>query len=186
MNNQTLKILNNLKISIDESMRHYEIWWELGYSQNRIQFKDQFASQRFNHFLHASYEAHGITMYLAFGRVFDSDSRSSSIASLKENLRLFGHAELVKTIEAQLKPHANLVKKILDIRSKTIAHSDLLHSETSVFKSNAITPDELKELIHQIRETYYDVLRYFSLTTTQLEDGIFSESTLNMLKQLKT
>ena len=65
-------------------------------------------------------------------------------------------------------------------------HSDLSHTESLVLKANAITPNELKLLIHQTRETYYEVLRYFSLTTTQLEDGIFSESALNMLDQLQT
>lgn len=186
MNNETLKVINDLKISIDEAVRHREIWWELGYSQNRSKFKNEFASKRFNHFLHASYEAHAITMYLALGRIFDPDTRSSSFSTLKVNLRSLGHLELVKTIENQLKPYSELVKKVLDIRSKTVAHSDLSHTESLVLKANAITPNELKLLIHQTRETYYEVLRYFSLTTTQLEDGIFSESALNMLDQLQT
>jgi hypothetical protein len=186
MNNQTLKIINDLKISIDEAVRHREIWWELGYSKNRSKFKNEFRSTRFNHFLHASYEAHAITMYLALGRIFDSDSRSSSICTLKKNLKSSGHIGLVKAIETQLKPYSELVKKVLDVRSKTIAHTDLSHTEYLVFRNNSITPDELKALIHQTRETFYDVLRHFNLTTTQHEDGIFSESTLNVLDQLQT
>lgn len=185
MNNKTLKIINDLKISIDEAVRHREIWWELGCAQNRSKFINEFKSKRFNHFLHASYEAHAITMYLALGRVFDTDTRTSSFKTLKESLRSLGHIELVETIENQLKPYSELVKKVLDIRSKTVAHSDLSHTESLVMKANPITPDEFKLLINQTRETYYDVLRYFSLTTTQLEDGIFSESTLNILDQLK-
>lgn len=105
------------KISIDEAARHHEIWWELGCSKNRSKFKNEFASTRFNYFLHASYEAHAITMYLALGRIFDSDSRSSSICTLKQNLKSSGHIQLVKTIENKLKTHSELVK-VLDVRSK--------------------------------------------------------------------
>lgn len=186
MNNKILKIIHDLKISIDEAVRHREIWWELGCAQNRSKFSNEFTSKRFNHFLHASYEAHAIAMYLALGRTFDSDRRASSFKNLKDELRLFGHIELVEMIENQLKPYSQLVKKVLDIRSKTVAHSDLSHTESLVMKANPITPDEFKFLINQTRETYYDVLRYFNLTTTQLDDGIFSESTLNVLDQLQT
>jgi hypothetical protein len=185
MNSQTLKIINDLKISIDEAARHREIWWELGCAKNRAKFKNEFSSTRFNHFLYASYEAHAIVMYLALGRVFDPDSRSSSISTLKENLRSFGHVELVKVIEDQLKPYSDVVKKVLDIRSKTVAHCDISHTEDLVLKNNKITPDEVMLLIYQTRDTYYYVLQNFSLTTTQLEDGIFGESSLNVLERLQ-
>ncbi|ABV87570.1 hypothetical protein [Shewanella pealeana] len=86
MNQTTIKILNDLKVSIDEAVRHWEIWWELGYSGNRTEFKSEFDSEDYNYYLHASYEAHSLSMFLALGRIFDPDSRSSSIRALKANL----------------------------------------------------------------------------------------------------
>jgi hypothetical protein len=185
MNNQTIKILNDLKLSIDEAARHCEIWWELGFSQNRKEFRKEFDSTEYNYFLHASYEAHSLTMFLSLGRIFDADSRSSSIRNLKSNLRTNGHRELTDIVTESLKPYSKTVQKILDIRSARIAHSDMNHTDESVLKSNSLSPDEVKELIYGVREAYYIVLRKLNLNTKQHPDGSFGESTLNLLRKLK-
>jgi len=185
MNDRIMKIINDLKSSIDEAVRHREIWWELGCSKNRAEFKHEFASIDYNHFLHASYEAHAVTMFLSLGRIFDNDTRTSSFRSLKYNLKESGHAQISTLIETQLKPHEKSVQKILDIRSRTIAHADTSYTERAILLDNPISHDEIKALILDTRATFYNVLNYFHLNTKQLADEIYSEATINVLRQLK-
>ncbi|MEZ9916363.1 hypothetical protein [Vibrio breoganii] len=186
MNKNTTKILNDLKISIDEAVRHREIWWELGFSQNRKEFKAEFDSQEYNYYLHASYEAHSLSMFLALGKIFDPDSRSSSIRALKANLAENGRKDISLLISETLKPFEINVQKILDVRSKIIAHTDTNYTEQSVLKSNSLSPNDIKDLILNVRETYYMVLQRLLLNTKQHPDGAFSESTLHVLRKLKT
>ncbi|NOH33475.1 hypothetical protein [Vibrio chagasii] len=185
MDKETEKILNDLKLSIDEAARHREIWWELGVSENRKRFLKEFESEEYNYYLHASYEAHGLVMLLALGRIFDNDSRASSIRSLKDNLKANGHNRIVDTISRSLRSYSTSVQKVLDIRSKIIAHTDTRHDDKSVLRDNSLSPDEIKDLIFAVRETYYYVLRQFFLSTKQHPDGAFGESAVNVLTKLK-
>lgn len=186
MNEKTIKILNDLKVSIDEAVRHREIWWELGFSDNRKDFGVAFESKECNYYLHASYEAHSLSMFLALGRIFDPDNRSSSIRALKEDLVDNGRKDLSNLISDGLMPIKGNVQKILDIRSKIIAHTDTNHTDKSVLKANSLSPNDIKDLIFTVRETYYMVLRHLRLNTKQHPDGVFGESTLHVLRKLKT
>ncbi|MEZ8023493.1 hypothetical protein AB4167_05460 [Vibrio sp. 10N.286.49.E11] len=185
MNKETEKILNDLKLSIDEAARHREIWWELGVSENRTKFKKEFESEEYNYYLHASYEAHSLAMLLALGRIFDNDSRSSSIRSLKDNLTANGHTRIVDIISQSLHSYSTSVQKVLDIRSKIIAHTDMRYDDRSVLRDNSLSPDEIKDLIFAVRETYYVVLRHFFLNTKQHPDGSFGESAIKVLTKLQ-
>ncbi|CAM3222286.1 hypothetical protein SHPE106448_01435 [Shewanella pealeana] len=89
-------------------------------------------------------------------------------------------------INENLKLHEDSVRKLLDIRSKIVAHIDTTYTDKSVLKANSISPNDIRDLILTVRESYYMVLRYLSLNTQQHPDGAFAESTLKVLRKLKT
>ncbi|MGB5444809.1 MAG: polysaccharide deacetylase family protein [Psychromonas sp.] len=179
------KVLSDIEISINEASSHYEIWWALGYSENRNKYRDVFDHEDFNYFLHTSYIANQMAMLMALSRSFDDIPSTSNIRSLKLLLTQGGFEDLSKVISETLSPHQNIVKKIKDIRCNLIAHTDSSQTDQKVLARNGIKPDEIKELIESVKEALIKVTTSLRVHNLCYKKGFHNESTLKVLEKLK-
>jgi hypothetical protein len=179
------KVLSDIENSINEASSHCEVWWALGFSENRDKYRDIFEDENFNAFLHTSYIANQTAMIMAISRAFDSSETSSQMRELKKLLSEANMTDLVIDIENELLPHQSLVKRILDIRCQLIAHTQTDQTNKSVLKRNGIKPKEIKGLIESTKSVLIKIafkLRVYNLCYTQ---GLHNNSTLNVLAKLK-
>lgn len=178
-------MLSDIEMSINEASSHYEIWWALGFSENREKYRDVFEHADFNYFLHTSYVANEIAMFMALSRTFDSCDKSSRMRELKVQLNEAGIDHLAKDIDEALLPHQSIVKKVLDIRSQLIAHTQMDQTDSSVLKRNGITPKEIKELIETAKAVLMKVSSTLRVNNLCYKKGFHNESTLHVLSKLK-
>lgn len=144
--NPLSKIIHDVQIGINESIIHYEVWWALG-SASKEKYRKTFSHSEYALFIEASLIAHQMAMLMALGRLFDTDSRASSMKSLKTELENNGNTEMLSIIKDTMAPYNNLVKKIINIRCSIIAHTQTNSTDNDVLIRNGITPSEIKNLI---------------------------------------
>lgn len=102
---------------------------------------------RYVDFFHASNSGHYKLMYIELGCAFDSDDRAASVRKLKEHLKDDGRTDLVDRIEQRLAPFDTLVRKVLIIRARLIAHKELDVDSRKLYKRLKIVPDDIGKLI---------------------------------------
>ena len=179
------KILADVETSIDEASCHYEIWWALG-SANRQHYSEILKSERYGWFLESTQIAHLVAMLMSLARLFDSHEDSSScVKSLKKVLDQENRHELTQLIEGKMKPHQNLVKRVLDIRCKLMAHTDSRETDVEVFNRNGTTPKEIKNLIADAKQVFGEVAWKLNIRNRSYTTGIHEDSTIKVLEKLK-
>ncbi|NOI46175.1 hypothetical protein [Vibrio alginolyticus] len=185
MSSNLKKVLSDVEISLKEASGHYEIWWALGYTENRKKFRGVFEHNDYNHVLHTSYIANQMAMFMALARLFDRDPRASSMSVLRRSLSDNGFDSLSQLICHELQAYKTLVKKILDVRSKLVAHKDSSYTDSEVLSENGITPKEIRDLLKSCTGLLVQVackLRTFNVAYTT---GFHEQSTLNVLEGLE-
>lgn len=179
------KVLADIEVSVNEASQHCEIWWALGFTENRKKYQDVFEHEDFNKFLHTSYIANQMAMFMALSRAFDSSTNTSSFRQLKLLLNNADLKELSEYIADNLCIHQAVVKKILDIRCQLLAHTQTNQQDKEVLKRNGIKPSEIKALIEAAQNILVKISYDLNVYNLCYKKGFHNESTLNVLAKLK-
>lgn len=139
-------------------------------------------------FFHASISGNFKLMFLEIGNLFDSDTRSSGVANLKTCLVEQGFHDFKDHIESKLSPYTMLVKHIISIRNKLMAHKDIDADSDVIFKKYGITPNEIGQLLVDLGLSLQKIEHHLnndsSFTNICLNDR-YHDATINLLKILK-
>ena len=152
---QLYKITYDVVQAIDEALTHYEVWWALNSSIE--EYKETFNHQDYTWFMEATLIANQMAMFMALGRLFDPDTRTSSIKSLKNQLKENNHTELYSRMEQEMSPYRELVKKILNIRCSIIAHSQTDTTDEEVILKSGVIPNELRNIINSAKQVVGEI-----------------------------
>ncbi|MFO7666191.1 MAG: hypothetical protein R6V76_06200 [Desulfobacterales bacterium] len=143
---------------------------------------------RYVDFFHAINAGNYRLMFIELGCFFDTDPRAASIRNLKSKLIEIERQDLSLYIDNQLSPYSDMVKKIITIRSKLIAHRELGVFSEDVHSKNNITPNNIKDLlkvccllINNLRENLFGKNGVFCAAETKR----FETATFNLLSVLR-
>lgn len=164
---------------------HSQIWWAL---RNRAlpDFYHVMNNEGVRLFFHASNAGHYKLMFVALGKIFDSDSRASGVRALKETLRSEGKVSVANQIEADLAPISGLVEKVLLLRNRTVVHNEQDLPRDQAYQLNGgVTANQVRDVINAVGEAINaaaEAVGYPCRVT--ISDG-FEDATLRMLEMLR-
>lgn len=141
-------LLKRISDSIEAGTAFYQIWFTLrGKGKALPEYFDDMNDYRYVDFFHAINAGTYRLMFIELGCLFDTDPRAASINNLKLKLIELNRQDLVSYIDCQLSSYSDMVKSIITIRSKLIAHKDLGAFSKSVYSKNGVIPDRIKDLL---------------------------------------
>lgn len=103
----------------------------------------------FKDYFHASHTAHFKMIFITLGKIFDKDPKAASMKELIKALKKEEKDDLVTHIENKLGPQTDIhkridtIKKIEEIRNKSIAHNQRNPSKKEIYENNPVERDEL-------------------------------------------
>lgn len=184
-NDTSLEIIRSLVEEGNVAKAHFQVWWAL----RNLALPDFYSAmneESVRLFFHASNSGHYKLMFIALGKIFDSDTRSSGIRSLKDALRSEGRGQVADQLEADLAPVTHLVEKVLHLRNRTIVHNEhALPREKAYQLNGGITANDVRDIIDMVGEAINSVaeaLRYPSRVTYGRS---FETATMAMLQKLR-
>ena len=162
---------------------HFEIWWTLRNlalpkywpAMNDLGYVD---------FFHASNSGHYLLYFLALSKIFDRDPRVAGISELKRALRAEGRTSIALQVARELKPVEKHVKRMMNIRNRSIVHNDHAIPRSKVYEVNGVTPNQLREVIDTACGSINSAAKSLGITNTIFESNRAERATLNMLEAL--
>jgi AbiU2 len=177
-----------IKHLVDEgnvACAHFQIWWALR-NLALPDYYDTMNDQDYVQFFHASNSGHYKLIFVALGKIYDSDTHSAGIPELKNALRAEGHPTVADKLEADLSDVTKKVKRVLTIRNRTLLHNEQAISREKVYKlDGGITPNQLRHLINTTSSAINivaDAINYKLIIAT---GDSYEKATMAMLDKLR-
>jgi hypothetical protein len=162
---------------------HFHTWWAL----RNLALPDHLAPMN-NHeyvdFFHVSNSGNYKLFFVALSKIYDRDDRTAGISKLKEELIKVDHSDVADEVTKRVGAHEQLVRKILNIRNKSISHNQADIPREKVYKINDVTPDEIRELIDVTCETINYVSKALGKSNVISGPERYERAVLNMLEAL--
>ena len=179
-----LKMLDHLIDEANAARAHFQVWWALR-NLALPDFYDTMNDSGYVRFFHASSSGHYKLIFVALGKIYDSDTRSAGIMELKSALRAEERDDVAAKLESDLALMTPHVQRVLGIRNHTLLHNEHAIERAKVYELNGIKPDEIWELIDTTSEainTVADALRHpFRISASRP----YETATLAMLERLQ-
>lgn len=178
------KILDHLIDEANSARAHFQVWWALR-NLALPDFYDTMNDSGYVQFFRASNSGHYKLIFVALGKIYDSDTRSAGIAELKSALRAEGRDVVADKLESDLASMRLHVERVLGIRNRAVLHNEHAIERAKVYELNGIKTDEIWELIATTSEainTVADALRYPSRVSSSRS---YETATLAMLERLR-
>jgi len=179
-----LKILDHLVEEANAARAYFQVWWALR-NLALPQFYDTMNDSNIVQFFHASNSGHYKLIFVALGKIYDSDTRSAGIAELKTKLRAEGRDDLASKLEIDLIAVTSHVQRILGIRNRTVLHNEQAIDRAKVYEINGIKANEIWELIDVTSEAINSVARALGYPFRVSASRPYETATLAMLEQLR-
>ena len=178
-------ILQHLIDETNAARAHFQVWWALR-NLALPDFYDVMNDPEYVQFFHASNSGHYKLIFVAIGKIYDGDTRSAGIRSLKEALRAEEHGNIADELEADLSIATPQVRRLLTIRNRTVLHNEQSISRQQVYQlDGGITANEIHELIDTTTHAINNVARALGYTLRASVCNSYQDATMAMLGRLR-
>lgn len=179
------EIVAHLVEEANSARAHYQVWWALR-KLALPDFYDTMNDHSYVLFFHASNSGHYKLIFVALGKIYDSDTRSAGIRELKAALRTEGHAAVVDKLERDLSAATAHVQRIVTIRNRTVLHNEQDISRKEVYElGGGITPNEIWDVIEATSHAINSVADTLGYSFRVSVDSPYERATLAMLERLR-
>ncbi|MBB6186664.1 hypothetical protein [Rhodanobacter sp. MP7CTX1] len=178
------KILGHLIDEANAARAHFQVWWALR-NLALPEFYDTMNDSKYVQFFHASNSGHYKLVFVALGKIYDSDTRAAGIAELKSALRAEGRADVADKVQRDLASMNAHVQRILGIRNRTVLHNEHALERAIVYEMHGIQPDEIWELIDATSEAFNVAAEALGHSFRVSASKSYEAATLAMLEQLQ-
>ena len=182
------QLFQRIQDEAKRSRMYFHTWWGL---VNRAlpEYHSTINDWAYVDFFHAANSGFLDLVFVSLSKLFDrTNSKHPEVLGFKKfrkALNEHGFTEEAQLIEQRLKPREDVIKRIRGIRNKAIGHNEAALTREAVFDRFGITPDEIRELIHEICDVLNEVGRRIGYPTG-ISDGARSErAVINLLKTLR-
>lgn len=179
------EIIHTLVEEGNAAKAHYQVWWAL---RNRAlpDFYSVMNNESVRLFFHASNAGHYKLMFVALGKIFDSDSRASGLRALKKALRSEGMGPVADQIEADLASVSGLVEKVLVLRNRTVVHNEQDLPRDQAYQLNGgVTANQVRDVINAVGEAINSAAEAIGYPCRVGISNDFEDATLKMLGILR-
>lgn len=162
---------------------HFQVWWTLRNKAlpNYYEAMNDFA---YVDFFHAANSGHYTLFLLSLAKIFDQDSRVAGLKEFRRVLRAEGMNKSALAISHALKPHQEIVKRVMAIRNKSVAHNEHGITRSKVYMLNGVTPNQLHDLIDVTCKSINEAASVLGINNLIFDSDRVERATLNMLETL--
>ncbi len=178
-----LRILDHLIDEANAARAHFQVWWALR-NLALPEYYNTMNDPKIVQFFHASNSGHYKLIFVALGKIYDSDTRSAGVAELKKTLRAEGRDDLADKLEEDLSAVTSLVQPILGIRNRTVLHNEHAIDRKKVYEINGIKANEIWQLIDTTSDAINSVAQALRHPFRVSASRPYEAATLAMLEQL--
>lgn len=180
-----VEILQHLIDEASAARAHYQVWWALR-NLALPDFYDTMNDPAYVQFFHASNSGHYKLIFVAIGKIYDSDSRSAGISELKAALRVEGLDVIADKLQSDLSAATSQVSRLLAIRNRTVLHNEHAISRQQVYQlDGGITANEIRDLIETTTHAINSVADALGHSFRASVDRPYEQATLAMLERLR-
>lgn len=171
------QVFQRVQEEAKKSCMYFHTWWGL---VNRAlpEHASTINDLSYVDFFHAANSGFFELIFVSLSKLFDRTKSGNQEAlgfrRFRKMLKQQGYVEEAHLIEQRLSPKEDLVSRIRSIRDRTISHNEAVLTREAVFEQYGITPDEIRELIHDICDVLNEVGRRIGYPTG-ISDGERSE-----------
>lgn len=181
----TIAILEPLIEETNAARAHYQVWWALR-NLALPDFYEAMNDRRYVQYFQASNSGHYKLVFVALGKIYDSDTRSAGIRALKAALHAEGYAFVADKLEADLAAATCQVARLLTIRNRTVLHNEHSISRGQVYQlDGGITANEIWDLIEVTTHAINSVADALGYSLRVSTGKPYETATLAMLEQLR-
>jgi hypothetical protein len=179
------EILDHIIEETNAARAHYQTWWALR-NLALPDFYDTMNDDSYVQFFHASNAGHYKLIFVAIGKIYDSDTRSAGIRELKSALRAERHGAIADKLEADLAAATTQVSRILTIRNRSVLHNEHSISRKQVYElGGGITANEIRDAIDSTTNAINAVATALGHSSRVSVGKAHEEATLTMLERLR-
>lgn len=178
------RILWSLMEEATAARAHFHTWWALR-NLALPEYLETMNNHEYVDFFHVSNSGHYKLFFVALSKIYDRDSRASGVSKLKDELEQAGWSVVAREVGSRLAAVLPLVRKVLGIRNKTIGHNETGIPRERVYKINAVTPDEIRQVIDVTCATINYVAEEVGLSNRISGPERYEKAVLNMLEVLE-
>ena len=162
---------------------HFHTWWAL----RNLALPDHLSTMNnyeYVDFFHISNSGNYNLFFVSLSKIYDRDDRTAGISMLKEELRKAGRSDIADEVARRIDPHESLVRKVLNIRNKSISHNQADLPRERVYQINGVTPNEIRGLIDVTCEAINYVSNELGKPSVISDPGRHEKAVLKMLETL--
>ena len=171
------QLFQRIQEEAKRSRMYFHTWWGL---VNRAlpEYHSTINDWAYVDFFHAANSGFLDLVFVSLSKLFDrTNPKHPEVLGFKkfqEALNEHGFTEEAQLVKQRLEPREDVIKRIHGIRNKAIGHNEAALTREAVFDRFGITPDEIRELIHEICDVLNEVGRRIDYPTG-ISDGERSE-----------
>jgi hypothetical protein len=162
---------------------HFQTWWAL---RNRAlpEFYEVMNESSVREFFIASATGHFKLIFVALGKIFDSDTRAASVRTLRLELEKDGHGQIAVELGQALAASTEVIEKILAIRNRSVVHNESSIPRDKVYELHGVSANEIRAAIDALGTALNNVAQALRYPARVSVSNSFEEATLTMLRML--
>ncbi len=187
------QLFQRIQDEAKRSRMYFHTWWGL---VNRAlpEYHSTINDWAYVDFFHAANSGFLDLVFVSLSKLFDRTNSKHpekhpevlGFRKFREALNEHGFTEEAQLIEQRLlKPREDVIRRIKGIRNKAIGHNEAALTREAVFERYGITPDEIRELIHEICDVLNEVGRRIGYPTGISDGGRSERAVIALLETLR-
>jgi hypothetical protein len=176
--------LSRIREEASAATVYFHTWWALT-SLSKPTYLSTMNNYEFVDFFHAANSGFFKLIFVSIAKLFDADDRTLGVRGFEKVLSASGHSDEASTLKERLAPHTDLVKRILRIRNRSVSHNETAISRDEVYDLNGVTPDEIRNLISEVRNVLNEIAEKMGAANSISEGERSERAVLALLEQLR-
>jgi hypothetical protein len=140
----TTKVLDDLIEAAASAKSHWEVWWVLASGGDNAKHAK---IEKHSEYFRVAYNAHYIAIFICFAKLFDTQPKTSSIFSYLKEISAHTDSSEMKELWREYSAIENAARPLIQIRHRSIAHTNAYLKESDVFSPLNITWFDIRDRI---------------------------------------
>ena len=177
--------LSRLGNEANKAGAYFHTWRALNIRSANPKYQEMMSNTAYVDFFHICNSGFHSLFFVSLAKLLDRRGSALGLARFRDTLK--SHRDFVneaQIVEALLISNASVAKKVQRIRNQAIAHNQESRTVEAVFKSQNITPNEIGDLIDEIRTALNQVGDRFEPTTRIPAGDRYEKAVIGLLRRL--
>lgn len=164
---------------------NFHTWWALASTSDPRHLRTMAHNGPYIDFFNTAKAGFLSLTFVSLAKVYGRDCRVFGMEALREHLSVEWFRDAEAAVAALIEPRRDVVRRVLGIRNKLIAHNQAELTPDEVTAEYGVSPDELSDLIAATRDALRFVAATLGMEPGIPEPGRFEQASMAVLEALQ-